>query len=103
MTKTKRIVDLPLLESIRKNSRCVVCGDRYPDPHHVKSKKSGGDDVRENLMPLCRLHHRECHDKGLTKFSSKYEKSKFWLLSYDYEFNNILMRWIRTNKGGYIP
>ena len=103
MTKTKRIVDLPLLESIRKNSRCVVCGDRYPDPHHVKSKKSGGDDVQENLMPLCRLHHTEVHKIGLNKFTDKYTKARNWLLSNDYEINDILMRWIRPKKGGYIP
>ena len=27
------------------------------DPHHIKTKGSGGGDTKENLITLCRKHH----------------------------------------------
>jgi len=42
------------------------------EPHHVKTKGAGGPD-RGNTIPLCRLHHREWHDKGRIGWQMKYE------------------------------
>ena len=42
------------------------------DPHHLKTRGSGGDDSQTNVMPLCRLHHTELHKIGLSSFVEKY-------------------------------
>ena len=41
------------------------------DPHHVKTRGSGAPDA-ENLVPLCRVHHSECHQLGITEFQLRY-------------------------------
>lgn len=99
--KPKRIVNKELIKVINRGS-CIVCKSPGPDAHHVKSKKSGGDDVASNLMPLCRHHHRECHNIGLNRFSDKYNSVKSWLISYEWEFSHILMRWVKIKGGGAI-
>jgi 5-methylcytosine-specific restriction endonuclease McrA len=101
LKKSKRIVNKTLIQVISK-SACVVCGKHGVDVHHVKSKKSGGDDVYSNLMPLCREHHQEVHKIGLSKFSDKYPRARNWLLHYFWEFSNIFMRWIQPRPGGVI-
>jgi hypothetical protein len=97
-----RVVDKKLIKSINK-SRCLICRASSPDAHHVKSKKSGGDDVSTNLMPLCRAHHTEVHKIGLSRFSDRHENVKHWLIGNGWEFSTLLMRWIRPKGGGYIP
>lgn len=72
--KKKRIVDEELLEKIRQLP-CAIKGRLCTgdiDPHHIKSRGAGGDDVEENLIPLCREHHTEIHQIGKIKFRSKY-------------------------------
>jgi len=39
-----------------------VCGARPTDPHHVYLKSRGGDDVFDNLVPLCRRCHGAYHE-----------------------------------------
>jgi 5-methylcytosine-specific restriction endonuclease McrA len=42
---------------------CWTCGRPYADLHHILSRGAGrGDDVPENLMPLCRECHRMVED-----------------------------------------
>jgi len=94
-----RKVDKELLKHIRNDKKCIVCHALYPDPHHVKSKKSGGDDVESNLMPLCRSHHRQCHDIGLNRFADKYPSVKGWLLHYGWEINPISYKWFKPQAG----
>ena len=51
---------------------CLVSGCHLPtDPHHVKTRGAGGRD-ESNLVPLCRVHHSECHQIGRKTFSKKY-------------------------------
>lgn len=50
-------------------------------PHHVISKKSGGDDVATNLCPLCPLHHREIHNQGIRAMCEKYPVVKNWMVA----------------------
>lgn len=76
--KNKRIVNLDLLNVVRKLS-CLACGNWPCDPHHVKSKGAGGDDISENLMPLCRMHHVEIHSIGKISMSEKYPVISYWL------------------------
>lgn len=58
---------------------CVVCGDLNIELHHVRSKGSGGPDESWNLMPLCRTHHREIHDRTLKQMTDKSQRMRKWL------------------------
>ena len=62
-TKVKRINDPQAIEDARR-PYCQYCGLSRTDiayhVHHIKTKKSGGDDILENLICLC----PECHTKA---------------------------------------
>jgi hypothetical protein len=77
--KTKRIVNRELI-SLVKTLPCVACG-RNPggDAHHVTTVAAGGDDVAENLMPLCRTDHQEWHRRGPSHMIRTYGGVKTWL------------------------
>ncbi len=83
IAKPKRIKDAVLLAEFRTKP-CLICGNKS-DPCHIKSKGSGGGDEVNNLINLCRLHHRESHDVGWFKFSQKFScvldvlNSKGWM------------------------
>lgn len=58
--------------------KCAVCGKKA-DIHHCEGSTVGMGRNRKTmihlgleLMPLCREHHRECHDMGQTAFNEKY-------------------------------
>ena len=87
MKHKKRVRTIPCQQP------CTVCG-RDAEYHHVWSYKAGGSTVAKNLMPLCREHHREVHDKGLTTSAKKYVSIKLWLIENEWEFNDFLKRWI---------
>lgn len=70
MKKPKRVQNRSLLNEV-KQRRCLVCGG-YSDPCHVRSRGAGGDDVVDNLLPLCRSHHTEQHKRGWVGFCEKY-------------------------------
>ena len=75
--KSKRIVDLKLIEQVRKLV-CMGCWGRPCDAHHVTSKGAGGHDVATNLMPLCRTCHALWHqDAG--KFIRSGTSTRQWL------------------------
>jgi 5-methylcytosine-specific restriction endonuclease McrA len=95
-----RKVDKKLLKSYHK-LKCIVCKVGQAEAHHVKSKKSGGDDVEYNLIPLCRKCHSEVHSIGLNRFSDKHSSVKGWLLKNGWELNVVAMKWYRP-KGGVI-
>jgi hypothetical protein len=58
-----RIIDPAALERARQRPRCEWClTPCRPDPAHVRSVGSGGDDADDNLVSLCRLCHRASHD-----------------------------------------
>jgi hypothetical protein len=40
------------------------CGIRFCDAHHVEHWADGGDTKLDNLVLLCRLHHRAVHEQG---------------------------------------
>lgn len=49
-----------------KRGQCLICerlGVRarsmYMDFHHLVPRARGGDDVAENIVPLCSLHHHD--------------------------------------------
>lgn len=44
---------------------CCGCGERAVDIHHIDNKGAGGSkckDFIENLAPVCRSCHDQCHD-----------------------------------------
>jgi len=88
-SKPERIRDEALKAEVRAQGcvvdNCDCIQGRYNDPDHVKTKGSGGDDVPENLMPLCRFHHVEKGTIGVKTFIKKY----------GLEFSTELQRWIR--------
>ncbi|NMA64475.1 MAG: HNH endonuclease [Syntrophomonadaceae bacterium] len=51
--------DMAVINSVRKDY-CEYCGSpAFGEPHHIKTVKAGGKDIRENLIQLC----GECHTK----------------------------------------
>lgn len=67
--KKRRLNDESALERARMLP-CVRCGKPPPnDPAHIKSKGSGGDDIDDNLLPLCRECHRYQHWIGWPRFA----------------------------------
>ena len=48
------------------------CESRYVDAHHIKHWADGGDTSLDNLVTLCRYHHRQLH-KG--SFSIRVDKT----------------------------
>lgn len=58
--KNKRIVDKKLLKD--KKGICEICGKPgQTEKHHIKTKGSGGDDTKENLIEVCRKCHTKIH------------------------------------------
>jgi hypothetical protein len=42
------------------------CETRYVDAHHIKHWADGGETSLDNLVTLCRYHHRLLHQRGFT-------------------------------------
>jgi hypothetical protein len=50
-----------------KAAPCRICGHALVQLHHLIRRSQGGDDVADNLVPLCLLCHGELHrDDGTT-------------------------------------
>lgn len=81
LAKPVRIENKKLLAEIRKLN-CIACGNRGAEAHHVSSRGSGGDDVENNLMPLCRICHTKIHQYGAVKMGEKYIAVKNWLIAH---------------------
>lgn len=82
-------------------SRCVVCHSLGVDLHHLKTRKAGGGDEPENIMPLCRKHHTEVHTVGLLKFADMvgYGSVRKWLVKNGWEIIEAPKRkWIRYDE-----
>jgi hypothetical protein len=59
--------------AIRDSGCCQFpgcCESRYTEGHHIKHWSDGGETKLDNLVTLCRYHHRELH-KGLFFLSLK--------------------------------
>lgn len=96
LIKRKRIQNKKLLKDVKKKP-CVICGDQS-DSAHIKSRGSGGDDVPENMISLCRKHHQTQHRIGWFKMSQRYVEVWQTLKNNGWSFENIfgitkLVRW----------
>jgi hypothetical protein len=51
-----------------KRGPCRVCSDRsftsVIDPHHLVRREDAGDDVPDNIVPLCRGCHEALHKRA---------------------------------------
>jgi predicted restriction endonuclease len=56
-----RIKSRKTLKFFRERA-CEICGFPKSDPAHIRSVGAGGDDTGDNLLSLCRLHHRLQHN-----------------------------------------
>ena len=54
------------LESRDRGCRFPGCGLRFTDAHHVRQWADGGATKLDNLVLLCRFHHRLVHEEGYT-------------------------------------
>lgn len=76
--KRKRIRDRALLAEVRGSPCCVAGCRRRSDPAHIIPVSRGGDDVPENIMPLCRIHHIEQHSIGWQRFREQHPEVRSW-------------------------
>ena len=64
----KRIVDKKAIKQyVLEHPLCEVLAclsEPCPEPHHLVSRKMGGDDVPSNLLRLCKTHHMRWHHTG---------------------------------------
>jgi hypothetical protein len=71
----------PELLLLTRNMPCAACGASPPnDPHHIKTKGSGGGDEPFNLISLCRRHHIEWHHYGAVRFLTRFPDLRYRLL-----------------------
>ncbi|MCA9737898.1 MAG: DUF222 domain-containing protein [Gemmatimonadota bacterium] len=48
-----------------RGCRFPGCGNRFADAHHIRHWADGGETRLENLVLLCRHHHRAVHEEGV--------------------------------------
>lgn len=63
----KRIRDRGAIKrKLSEHPHCRNCQDMATDPHHILLRSNSGDDVEDNILPLCRSCHRLYHDGRIT-------------------------------------
>jgi len=61
--RAKRIRDPKAFKAFHaQQQECLSCGNPHVHAHHLLSRARGGDDVVENLVPLCSICHGVLHD-----------------------------------------
>jgi hypothetical protein len=91
--KPARVQNTKLMDDTRWMP-CAITGTPGPnDPHHVKSKKSGGPELPWNLCPLTHELHREFHNIGINSFAKKYPKFEAWLLDRGWTWDEFRQKW----------
>ncbi len=91
--KSYRVQNTMLMSKVSQMP-CAITGTPGPnDPHHVKSKKSGGPELPWNLCPLKHELHREFHNIGINTFANKYPKFKTWLLDRGWTWDEFRKKW----------
>jgi len=65
--RRSRTVPAPIrraLDGRDRGCRFPGCGARFTDAHHIKHWADGGETRLDNLVLLCRRHHRAVHEDG---------------------------------------
>ena len=65
------------LEARDRGCRFPGCGLRFTDAHHVRHWAAGGETKLENLILMCRFHHRLVHEEGYTVHFPRGERPYF--------------------------
>ena len=65
------------LEARDRGCRFPGCGLRFTEAHHVTHWADGGETKLENLILLCRVHHRLVHEEGYTVHFPRGERPYF--------------------------
>lgn len=91
--KKKRHEDRDLLDKAH-TGRCVICGKHGCDPEHTKTKKTGGPDLPHNISHMCRRHHQEKGNKGISHMAEKYPEYKNWLISNGWYLCDVRNKWV---------
>ena len=66
--KTPRTEDKNAINKVRGLGYCEYCGSHFNlQVHHIKSRKSGGNDIDDNLILLCYVCHTSCHMGNISK------------------------------------
>ncbi|MGB9859855.1 MAG: HNH endonuclease signature motif containing protein, partial [Moorellaceae bacterium] len=64
---TRRVENSKTIQAMTK-PYCELCGQQaYGEPHHIKTRGSGGGDIPENLIQLCWEHHVAVHSSHLSR------------------------------------
>ncbi len=76
-----------------RNEVCVHCAHRPVELHHILPRSQSGDDVRENLCPLCRPCHTtlEGHGPGWERIAASVRR---------YVMSNNHRRWYQEDHAG---
>ncbi|HUP71105.1 MAG TPA: HNH endonuclease [Acidimicrobiales bacterium] len=68
--RTTRTIPMAIRRALRiRDGKCRFPGcsqRRYVDGHHIQHWSQGGETSLENLVLLCRLHHRKVHEDNFT-------------------------------------
>lgn len=76
---------------------CFIC-EAPGEGHHYKTKGSGGPDVLENKLQLCRIHHRLCHDMPESEFLETFPCVVNWLIDNNWEVCPLTKKWFNAFK-----
>lgn len=67
-----------MLYAMTMKRLCIICGKPHADLHHATKLVGMGQDrnkynhLKSTFMTLCRSHHNEIHNLGLTEFMDRY-------------------------------
>jgi hypothetical protein len=79
--RRRRTVPPPLRAALERRDGCCRfpgCAQRHDlHAHHVRHWAHGGPTDRENLVLLCRFHHRLVHEDGFTVCADEAERFSF--------------------------
>lgn len=77
-----------------RSEPCHICGLRPVEIHHVMTRKRWGQHAHfmDNCFPVCRTHHREWHDTGVSTFIANHMLSNE-MIKRGFEYNEISRSW----------
>lgn len=62
----KRVVDSKAARrKLESEPGCRTCSNTATDGHHLLLRSQGGDDVEDNIIPLCHQCHMEYHSGNI--------------------------------------
>lgn len=74
------------------NKDCIICGNKAT-PAHIKGRGAFGDDLADNMIPLCGGHHTEQGQCGFNTFVDRYPIVRVWLIQRGWEFDDFIKKW----------